>query len=916
MPRPRFASLRTHLVLLVLLPVLPMLGLSLYIFVEQRQQAVADAHADALRLARQATPELEELLSGTQGLLAALVQRPQVLSRNSAACTALVKSFISPFFVNLGAATPEGEVFCSALPFSGRVNIAAGTLMERAHATRGFAVWEFQVDRVSGKPSIFAVFPVLDEGGRVQAVAFAAIDLAWLNQIAARVELPPGSILTVLDASGTILARHPDPKQWVGLGVVEAPILRAIEADRGEGVAQAQGLDGVSRLLGFATVPGTVNAGRIYVVAGIRAAAALAPAERAFAAHLIGLSVVGLLALLGAWMTGSVLILRPAGALAAAARRLSAGDLRARTGLPEETGELGQLAHAFDEMAAALQAREEETEHSAQQIRDLNAQLEQRVRERTAELAVREGELREARDFLEHLIASSPVVVFRGLPGEGSVTYISGNIERILGYSTEEALTGPGFWFHRIHPDYQERFLADRERVWQARGEQFEYEVPYLHKDGSYRWFYCMVRFDYDAAATPTGVLGYALDIDERKSAEDTVKQAREVADRANQAKSDFLSRMSHELRTPLNAIVGFGQLLQMDSLTADQRESVEHILKGGHHLLNLINEVLDISRIEIGGLPISPEPVRVQEAVRESLELIAPLAAGRNIQLMDDLARTYDGHVLADRQRLKQVLLNVLSNAVKYNRDGGTVAVSCQEIPHRRVRITVRDTGPGIPPEMLARLFTPFERLGAGQTGIEGTGIGLALSKRLMELMGGEIGVESVVGQGSAFWVVLALTESPIERYERMPEGRVQAPAASAAPGNGRTVLYIEDNLANLELIQRILDRQPEIKLLSAMQGRLGLELACQHRPDLILLDLHLPDVTGDEVLRRLRETPETAEIPVVVITADSSQHQVDRLLAIGARACFRKPIDVKKLLEVLDATLKQGVSHAGRHA
>jgi CheY-like chemotaxis protein/nitrogen-specific signal transduction histidine kinase len=411
------------------------------------------------------------------------------------------------------------------------------------------------------------------------------------------------------------------------------------------------------------------------------------------------------------------------------------------------------------------------------------------------------------------------------------------------------------------------------------------------------------VRFEYDETGRPVRVLGYALDIDERKSAEETAEQAREEADRANLAKSEFLSRMSHELRTPLNAILGFAQLLEMDSLVPDQHESVEHILKGGHHLLNLINEVLDIARIEAGQLSFSPEPVRVQEVVEESLDLVTPLAAERGIRLSSELVQTFDGHVLADRQRLKQVLLNLLSNAVKYNREGGSVAVACEEVPQGRLRLMVRDTGLGLPPEMLDRLFTPFERLGAERTEVEGTGIGLVLSKRLVELMGGAIGVESAVGQGSTFWVELVQVVGPVARYEQRPDG--SAPSAPDAPRRTRTLLYVEDNLSNLELVQRILSRRPEVKLVAAMQGRLGLDLASQHRPDLILLDLHLPDMRGEEVLRRLRATPETQRIPVVVISADATQGQIERLRAAGAQAYLTKPLDVKRLLTILDETL-----------
>ena len=374
----------------------------------------------------------------------------------------------------------------------------------------------------------------------------------------------------------------------------------------------------------------------------------------------------------------------------------------------------------------------------------------------------------------------------------------------------------------------------------------------------------------------------------------------------ASRAKSEFLSRMSHELRTPLNAILGFAQLLEMDHLTSEQQESVAQILKAGRHLLDLINEVLDIARIEAGRLAVSIESVSVKEVIQEGLDLVAPLAVARDIQLKVEAAGLSDRFIFVDRQRLKQVLLNLLSNAVKYNRPGGAVTLSYAEVEGGRLRVNVSDTGLGIPPDRLGQLFTPFERLGAEQTGIEGTGLGLALSKRLVEAMRGTMGVDSTVGRGSTFWVEfpLSVEEQPVT--QRTAEGPRPAGVAEAARG-AFTVLYIEDNLSNLELIQHLLSRRPEIKLLSAMQGRLGLDLAREHRPDLILLDVHLPDIPGAEMVRLLREDRKTRDIPVVAVSADALPTQIQRLLAAGARAYLTKPLEVRKFLDVVDEVLAE---------
>ena len=395
----------------------------------------------------------------------------------------------------------------------------------------------------------------------------------------------------------------------------------------------------------------------------------------------------------------------------------------------------------------------------------------------------------------------------------------------------------------------------------------------------------------------------YAVGLVEERTFE--LREAQEAAEAANRAKSEFLSRMSHELRTPLNAILGFGQLLELDELGSDQREAVGQILKGGRHLLDLINEILDISRIETGNLALSPEAVSVADAVADVVTLMRPVADEHGVDLRSDFGAGHSlsgAHVLADRQRVKQILLNLVANAVKYNREAGQVVVAVESAEAGALRISVTDTGPGIRAEDQARLFTPFERLGAEATGVEGSGVGLALCRRLAEAMHGSVGMRSDFGQGSCFWVELPLTEGPVERYERL-HGSFRDDAVADEVGLERrpTVLYIEDNLSNLKLIERLLVHSGDVVLVPAMQGRLGLALAREHQPDVILLDLHLPDMRGDQVLTHLRGDPATADIPVVVLSADATPGQAERLLASGAAAYLTKPLDVRQLLDVL---------------
>ena len=388
----------------------------------------------------------------------------------------------------------------------------------------------------------------------------------------------------------------------------------------------------------------------------------------------------------------------------------------------------------------------------------------------------------------------------------------------------------------------------------------------------------------------------YALTAVETRTLE--LREARALAEDANQAKSEFLSRMSHELRTPLNAILGFGQVLELDGLGPDQQESVDHIMHGGRHLLGLVDEILDISRIEAGTMTISVEPVEVASALGDVLRLVGPLAAASQIELTSGLPPADESYVLADRLRLRQVLLNLLSNAVKYNRAGGWVHVSVTHGRDRKVEIRVADSGAGIPADKLALLFTPFERLGAELGETEGTGLGLALSKGLMERMGGAIRAENAAEGGAVFILELdrvesAVSESILDAARRTGEEQPQFGAC--------TLLYIEDNLSNFQLIERVLAAQREVQLLPAMQGGLGMDLAERHQPDLILLDLHLPDIPGAELFARLQANPNTADIPVVVISADATDKQVKRLLEAGAADYLTKPLDLRRFLEVV---------------
>jgi PAS domain S-box-containing protein len=522
--------------------------------------------------------------------------------------------------------------------------------------------------------------------------------------------------------------------------------------------------------------------------------------------------------------------------------------------------------------------------------------------------------LRETTRFLENLIASSPGVIFRGSGDRFETTYISPNAEAVLGFSAGEFLAEPQLWVERTDPSQREAVSARIIDAMQRGDAGTTYEYRFLHRDGTYRDLLASVRFERDPNNGSIEVLGYTFDVSPLKEAEAALRQAKEEAENANRAKSEFLSRMSHELRTPMNSILGFAQLLQRAELQPNQSRAVEQIHGAGRHLLNLIDEVLDLARIEVGRQSLSLEPVQAAPLLREAMALIRPLATKVECALIEEFGGLAEVHVRADRQRLTQVVLNLLSNALKYNRAGGEVRVLAEGVPDATgvvafLRVGVRDTGAGIPPSRMEELFLPFSRLGAEDSDVEGTGLGLAVSKALVEAMGGELSAESEVGVGSTFWVRLPMTASPFDRVRVEPSVR---PEGQPDPIASRpvSILYIEDNRANLALIEELFSSYPEITLHSAARGLEGVANAKETLPDLILLDLHLPDLSGEEVLVHLRGDTRTRSIPVVVISADATPRQIERLTARGAREYLTKPIDLDRLVSVLTTALTDEIS------
>ena len=497
------------------------------------------------------------------------------------------------------------------------------------------------------------------------------------------------------------------------------------------------------------------------------------------------------------------------------------------------------------------------------------------------------------------------------LDAEGHIANWNSGAQRIHGYSAEEAI---GQHFSRFYLSEDiDRGQPQRELDAVIAQEQLEIEGWRVRKDGSTFWANVAISTMRDKGGNLCGFVRLTRDVTERRRQEHELtkknaelERTRVAAEKANHAKSDFISSMSHELRTPLNAILGFAQLLEasLPPPTSIQSIRLQQILKSGWYLLELINEILDLAVIESGKLTLSPEPLSLEKVMLESQTMIEPQAQKRDIKLTFP---KFDipCYVRADRIRLKQVMVNLLSNAIKYNHEHGTVEVKYTENTPGRIRISIKDSGVGLPPEKIAGLFQPFNRLGQENSDIEGTGIGLVVTRRLVDLMEGTIGAESTVGVGSEFWIELIQSKMPQLAAENTVPAELSSRVQTQGNTKQHTLLYVEDNPANLMLVEQIIEGHPDVCMFSARNGNHGVALARAHHPDVILMDINLPGISGIEAMNILRKDQATKHIPIIALSANAMLRDIERGLEAGFFRYLTKPIKINEFMSALDGAL-----------
>jgi PAS domain S-box-containing protein len=1058
---PCLSSLRLRLILLVLLAVIPALGLILHTANAQRQSAARNAQESLLRLTKSTAASQRQTIEGARQLLIALSQVPAIHELDTAACNQLLANLLEQYgsYAGFVAADTTGRLVCSAPATTQPISVADRAYFRLALATRNFAIGEYQVERITGKSTLNFGYPILDESGNVRAIVSAALDLAWMDRLAAEAELPEGSIVTVTDRNGTILVRYPDSQDWVGKSVPNAPITQTILAQR-EGTTEAVSLDGVEQLYAFTTL-GNGSHGSfdqdVHIRIGVPRNVAFAEANQLLVQNLVGLGCVTVLALTAAWIGGDIFLTRKVRSLVQTAQKLQSGDLSARTDLADDAGELGHLARAFDEMAAAIAAREQAIASLNQDLQTLFEVIPIGV------LITQDPEFRQVKanpsfakmlglvpdDNVSYTPANAPPPSYKILqdgreltPNEFPLRYAAlhnveikgtevdivradgsrfslfgyakplldeqgqvrgsvaafldisdrkqaeaereqllhqletsvGQLEAILNNMTEGLVIADprnnlltfnpaALALHeydsveqvRLHlqelpdtfevHDLQGNFVSvEQWPIARAlNGETFSnYEIQVHRRDTGKTW---IGSYGGTPVQDKQGKVILAIvtirDVTKQRQAQVelarslTAEQAaRANAEAANRIKDEFLAILSHELRTPLNPILGWSKLLRsrpFDAATTDR--ALETIERNAKLQTQLIEDLLDVSRILQGKLRLDNIPVDLSSTIQAAIETVQLAATTKAIHLQAVLDPAV-GQVSGDPGRLQQVIWNLVSNAVKFTPPGGQVKVSLdlitgpglllQDKPssadnpenHKETaddpepvtscaQITVTDTGKGIPSDFLPYVFDTFRQAdGAITRQFGGLGLGLAIARRLVELHGGTIAVASPgEGQGATFTVRLPLLRD--EDGGRKDEiDPLHSASLVSYPLESLRVLLVDDDVDTRNFFAFVLE-QAGAKVIAVASAEAALYTLAQAKPDLLLSDIGMPEMDGYALLKQVRGLPpaQGGTIPAIALTAYAGELNQQQALAAGFQRHLAKPVEPDELIEAIIA-------------
>ncbi|UCV09285.1 response regulator [Dechloromonas denitrificans] len=910
---PSSFSLSSRLWLVLALAMLPLFALTIYDYRNQRRNAIAGIEQDA-RLMLQATRiEEQAALRQVRQMLRIMAAADNLKQLDPADCTGLVQRLLksSEHVSNLGAAYPNGDVFCSAVPSPAPINVADRSWFQNSLTNHDISDGQFLIGRFSGKPGITFGLPMRDATGKLLAVLFIASDITWFDRLTENYQLPPGWISTLFSSDGVPISRFPDPDTWRGKllsAESKARLLAALQNYRGSVVMRS--LDGVERL--YILLPIKIASQSLIVSIAVPVNETLKVVERQFWLRLAILSVVTLLSMLLARYYLHNLVERWVAQIKDASRKVADGDYAARIVSDKEPTELGELSRHFNDMAAALEQREIEQQEGRQAIEALNQLLAAKL----AELENADLDLRQLSTAVEQSAASIVITDVNA-----RIIYVNQAFTRASGYTAAEVIgRNPNVLQSGDTPPatYREMWATlSAGRIW--RGEFLN-----RHKNGS--------QYIELATISPIrqsdGQIGQYVavkdDITERRKNEIELESyrhhleqlvelrtselavAKDAAERANRAKSEFLANMSHEIRTPMNAIIGLNYLLTRSPLTPEQQDKLQKVAAASNHLLQIINDILDLAKIEAGKIVLERQVFSPTDLLHSVADVIHDQAADKGLQLLV-ASGDLPAQAVGDATRLGQVLLNLAGNALKFTTDG-SITLSGQLLAERDGRLLCRfavsDTGIGIQPQDIPRLFHPFEQIDASTTRrFGGTGLGLAIARQLAELMGGEVGADSTPGVGSTFWISASL--------EAAPSDPVLPRAAASAPNDeGRVhgrILLVEDDPINRDIGVDLLSLAGA-EVITAEDGLAAVERCQQQSFDLILMDIQMPRLDGLDATRQIRALPGCQSTPIVALTANAFVEDKNLCLAAGMNDFLAKPVKTEALAAILRKYLKRG--------